>query len=39
VHKMVENIIKVIDSAILLKAVRASCGKVIRAELISFLYD
>jgi hypothetical protein len=32
---MVENIIKVIDLAILFMAAHASCGKVIRAEIVS----
>ena len=36
---MVKNTNKVIDPAILLKAINALCGKIIRAELVSFLYE
>jgi hypothetical protein len=38
-HEILENTNKVIDPVILLKAVHASCGKAIIAELFSFLYE
>jgi phage terminase large subunit-like protein len=36
---MTENTIKVIDSAILLKVVYASSGKIIQAEFVNYLYE
>jgi len=38
-REIVENANKVINSVIFPKPVPASCGKVIRAELFSFLYN